>query len=195
MPKVDYEGIKFDSQLEVDYYKHLKEQTDIHNFYYNNQITKPIYLNEKNKYTPDFIVVYSDRIEIIETKGFNQFSYMRDNIVHNHMLELRYEELQGFIFDNLPYLCNQLDRGMPIVYKKIKYLKSFGWVDFDFKNPNTLSNKRKQKVEELTLENKKLKQEIKNFNKYFEYLFKDKLTSKQVEWYNEFIKKKREENL
>ena len=75
--KIEYDGIKFDSELEVDYYKRLIEMqksAELEGFIYHPSI--PITITGKNSYTPDFVVMYRDRIEIIETKGYNQFSFM-----------------------------------------------------------------------------------------------------------------------
>lgn len=185
MPKVEYEGIKFDSQLEVDYYKHLKEDVSVVRFIYNNKIKYSIPLTSANKYTPDFIVEYEDRIEVIETKGYNQFSHLKDEVTHNFMLEYEQHYLDEFVSMNMGETSKQG------VYRKIKKMGTHGFVDFDTKNPNSLAERYKR----LKVETKELKKEIKDFNKYFEYFFKDKVTKKQVEWFNEFVKKKREEHL
>ena len=65
MPKVRYNDITFDSELEIEYYKHLQDERLF--FVYHPKT--PIKLNSKNTYTPDFIVFYDDRIEIVETKA------------------------------------------------------------------------------------------------------------------------------
>lgn len=182
MPQIMYDGIVFDSQLEIDYYKYLKENNIV--FLYH--LKKKIKINSKNEYTPDFVCFYKDRIEIIETKGFNQFSYMRDNIVHNAMLEKTEQELKQYLLDND---VNVLDN-QKVVYKKIKYLKTYGWVDFDFKNPNTIANKRKEKINDLSTEIKDLKDFKKNVERYYSYLRKglknEKLTKSQLEWLNKY---------
>ena len=170
--KIQYDGIVFDSELEVDYYKHLKEKHI--NFIYHPEV--PIKLNAKNTYTPDFIVFYQDRIEIVETKGFNQYSFMKDNMIHNLMLEKSELELKRWLEEN------GLIAYAKVVYKKIKYLKSFGWVDYDFKNPNTLANQRKNKIDQLTLELKEKNQLLHNYERYFKYQHLNKLTKKQQEW-------------
>lgn len=186
MPKVRYDNITFDSELEIEYYKHLKEQKL--EFIYHPK--KPIYINSKNTYTPDFIVFYDDRIEIIETKGYSQFSFMKDNMIHNCMLEKSIDDLLEFLYDNGTLECETL--GKDIVYKKIKFLKTFGWVDFDFKNPNTLSNQRKNKIIELEEELKKANLYKKNVERYFSYLRNikngKKLTKPQQEWKYNFEK-------
>jgi hypothetical protein len=171
--KIQYDGILFDSELEVEYYKHLCKEK-VH-FIYHPKV--PIKLNAKNNYTPDFIVFYQDRIEIIETKGYNQYSYMRDNMIHNAMLEKCEYELIDYLNDN-----EIIVNGKKVVYKKIKYLKGHGWVDFDFKNPNTIANKRKNKIKELESELKANRELIKNYERYFTYNKKGKLTKKQTEW-------------
>ena len=187
--KVEYNGIKFDSELEVEYYKYLEklgEENKIKYFIYHP--VKPIQITKNNTYTPDFIVVYCDKVEIIETKGYNQFSFMRDNMIHNVMLSKTQEELREWL------KLNKIDWKYEIEYKKIKYLKSFGWVDFDFKNPNTLSNQRKNKIKELETEIKGLKKEIKDYERYFNYSLKKVLTKTQREWYNSYIERKLKNN-
>lgn len=184
MPKVRYKNITFDSDLEVEYYKYLKEQ-NLNLIYHPHN---PIYINSKNTYTPDFIVFYNDRIEIVETKGFNQFSYMRDNMIHNVMLEKTEDDLKEFLIDN--DIPSDYVHSMRVIYKKIKFLKSFGWVDFDFKNPNTIANKRKEKINELEQQLKELINYKKNTERYFSYLINiengKKLTKPQVEWIEKF---------
>ena len=178
MPKVSYDGIKFDSELEVEYYKHLKEN----NLLFEYHPKTPIQITKNNTYTPDFIVFYNDRIEIIETKGYNQFSFMKDNMIHNVMLSKSEEELKSWLKENNIYT----NEYRSVVYKKIKYLKSYGWVDFDFKNPNTLSNQRKNKIKELEEENKRLKADLRGFIKYYEYLHTNKPTKAKKDYIMRF---------
>ena len=186
MPKVKYDNITFDSELEIDYYKHLKEQ----NLTFIYHPKKPIHINSKSTYTPDFIVIYDDRIEIIETKGFNQFSHLRDTMVHNVMIEKDKDELFDYVLDNGLTINDILCKD--ILYRKIKYLKSFGWVDFDFKNPNTIANQRKNKIVELEAELKELNLYKKNIERYFSYIRNinnnKKLTKPQQEWKYNFEK-------
>lgn len=193
--KINYNGIVFDSELEVDYYKYLVEQQKsriVATFTYHPTI--PIDITKNNSYTPDFIVFYNDRIEIIETKGYNQFSFMKDNMIHNVMLSKSQEELKEWLYKNNIKLLGEV---RPIIYKKIKYMKTFGWVDFDFKNPNTLSNKRREKIKELESEIKNLKEFKKNAMRYFGYVFKDtskgKITKKQYEWIATFVNEIKEQ--
>lgn len=181
--KVRYNNIDFDSELEVEYFKYLSLNDKVIHFIYHP--AKTLKITEKNYYTPDFIVIYNDRIEIIETKGYNQFSYMRDSIVHNAMLNKTDGELREWIFEN-----SINDDGKKIIYKKIKYMKKFGWVDFDFKNPNTLAKKRKDKIIELEKEIKDLIKFKKDTFKYFSLVFTTKkLTKKQQEFFNDYIEK------
>ena len=183
MSKVRYDDIIFDSELEVEYYKYLKNN----NLEFIYHPKKPIKINSNNTYTPDFIVFYENKIEIVETKGFNQFSYMRDNIIHNYMKELNTDQLLEYLYNN--DIQEQETIGKDILYKKYKYLKSFGWVDYDFKNPNTIANKRKAKINELEIEIKELKEYKKNVQRYFSYLSKsDKLNKQQKEWKLNFEK-------
>ena len=194
MPKIRYEGIPFDSELEVEYWKYLKEDTQVINFLYHP--SRQIQITRNNYYTPDFIVVYGDSLtnridhyEIIETKGYNPYSKLKDDMIHSVMLSKTEEQLKEFCIDNgFEDASNH-----PVVYRKIKYLKAYGWVDFDFKNPNTISNKRKAKINEQKGEIKELQEFKKNAERYFRYHIKivknEKLTKSQKEWYYKYVEK------
>lgn len=188
MPKVKYDGIVFDSQLEVDYYKYLKENATY--FVYHPKIG--IDTTSKNKYYPDFVVYYGDcRCEIVECKGYSQFSYLKDNMIHNIMQSKTEQELKEWLKKN------GLRYDYPTTYKKVKYLKAYGFVDWDFKNPNTIANKRKEKINDLSTEIKELRDFKKEAERYFRYHLKivnnEKLTKPQKEWYYNYMKKLREE--
>jgi len=177
MGRILHDGILFDSQLEVDYYEMLKELKV--NFIYHPKT--PIKLNSKTTYTPDFIVEYIDRIEIVETKGYNPYSKMKDEMIHNQMLDKSIEELNIYITSLNININNRL-----VIYKKYKYLKAYGFVDFNFKNPNTIANKRKEKIKSLENDKKASQKRLKDIERYFGYLKKEKLTKSQIEWVNAF---------
>ena len=187
MTKVKYNGITFDSELEVEYYKYLEEK--LLYFVYHPKIG--IEVTKNNKYYPDFVVYYNDRCEIVETKGYSQFSFMKDNMVHNIMLQKTEQELQDWL------KLNGLICDMPTIYRKVKYLKAYGFVDWDFKNPNTIANKRKEKINEQSAEIKKLRDFKKEAERYFRYHLKivnnEKLTKPQKEWYYKYVEKLRRE--
>ena len=188
MPKEMYNNIRFDSTLEVEYYKYLIDLVDkgeVIKFEYHPK--EPIYLNTKNRYYPDYIVEYSDRLEIVENKGYSQYSYIKDNYIHQTMLEMNESDLRIYVMKN-----GWDVKGRNVIYRKIKYLKAYGFVDWDFKNPNTIANKRKEKITELTSEVKALREFKKGCLRYFCYLGKlrdgKKLTKSQQQWYDEFEK-------
>ena len=187
MPKVKYNDITFDSELEVEYYKYLEEK--LLYFVYHPKIG--IEVTKNNKYYPDFVVYYNDRCEIVETKGYSQFSFMKDNMVHNIMLQKTEQELQDWL------KLNGLICDMPTIYRKVKYLKAYGFVDWDFKNPNTIANKRKEKINEQSAEIKELRDFKKEAERYFRYHLKivnnEKLTKPQKEWYYKYVEKLRSE--
>lgn len=202
MPKVNYDGILFDSELEKDYYIYLQElysQYKITDFMYHpDKITD---LVGKRSYTPDFLVLYKDHIEVVETKGYNPYSKMIDDQIHNVMLSKSTKWLSGYVFQNIAnhvqkymlYLDEWQNLAMQekVVYKKIKHLKAYGFVDWDFKNPNTIANKRKEKINEQQDEIKDLKEFKKNAERYFKYHLKivknQKLTKPQKEWYSKYV--------
>ena len=201
MPKVKYADITFDSELEVEYYKYLEElrrKGEVLTFSYHPAI--PIRITKNNTYTPDFVVFYwNKRIEIVETKGYSQYSYMKDNMIHSIMQSKTEKELRDWIKENFTFnfYGSVDDDNYRVVYRKIKYLKAYGFVDWDFKNPNTIANKRKEKINDLSTEIKALRDFKKDAERYFRYHIKvvnnEKLTKPQKEWYYNYVKKLREE--
>ena len=180
MAKITYNTITFDSELEVNYYRYLEAQENILRFKYH---PKPIpNLVGKRSYTPDFIVQYLDHWEIVETKGYNPYSKMIDDAIHQAMLTKSEDWLRQYIQYNGYYAID-----IPVQYKKIKHLKSYGFVDWDFKNPNTISNQRKVKIQELEKELKDLKQFQKDTIRYFSLHNKPKLTLNQKEFIARYL--------
>ena len=204
MPKVKYNNITFDSELEANYYAYLQaaqRMGEVLDFYYHPDAIPN--LVGKRSYTPDFLVAYQDRIEIVECKGYNPYSKMIDDQIHNVMLSKSQYFLQSYIFDvierHILRFCSQcwnIDNKQ-LIYKKIKYLKAYGFVDWDFKNPNTLANKRKEKINVQQEEIKELRDFKKNAERYFKYHLKivanQKLTKPQREWYYKYVEDLRKE--
>ena len=183
MPKVRYDNISFDSELEVEYYKYLKEN-NIRFIYQNEYKNNPIKINlgRRKTYTPDFIVFDDENkiIKIIELKGYAKWSANEDNNIMDFMKN-KVATDKDFLIEWLAQL--DIDtRGWDIEYYRLKHLKTYGWVDFNFKNPNSISNQRKNKIIELEKEIKELELYKKNVERYFGYLRKDKLTKQQQEW-------------
>ena len=196
--KIEFEGIEFDSELEVEYYKYLKENKDIIYFIYH---PIPIKVGKKGNYTPDFIVFYTDKIQVVETKGYNPYSKARDATIHSIMLEKTENELRAYVKEafyestaekwvqdkilRLGCLINEAK----VEYKKIKHLNKFGWVDFSFKPPK----RDKEKIKILEAENKELSRFKKDSLKYWKLFYSNKKhTLKQLEFmhnYTENIKK------
>lgn len=181
MGNITYDGMKFDSQLEADYWAYLKTQDGIIAKLYH--LNTPIQVTRGNTYTPDFVVIYSDRIEIVETKGYNPYSKMRDDMIHQVMLSKSEQDLKQYLIDNGFTFS---DNNKKIIYRKIKYLKAYGFVDWDFKNPNTIANKRKAKIDDLSVEIKDLREFQKDTIRYWGYQAKiaknEKITKQQREW-------------
>lgn len=183
MPKVRYDNITFDSELEVEYYKYLKENS-IRFMYQNEYKNNPIKINlgRRKTYTPDFIVFDDENkiIKIIELKGYAKWSANEDNNIMDFMKN-KVATDKDFLIEWLAHL--DIDtRGWDIDYSRLKHLKAYGFVDFNFKNPNSISNQRKNKIIELEKEIKELELYKKNVERYFSYLRKNKLTKQQQEW-------------
>lgn len=201
MPRVKYDSFIFDSDLEVEYFKYLTElekKGEVLTFYYHPDAIQN--LVGKRSYTPDFLVAYQDRIEIVECKGYNPYSKMIDDQIHNVMLSKTEYFLKSYICDvkarHIQFFCGKdWDTEKKVVYRKIKYLKAYGFVDWDFKNPNTIANKRKEKINEQAQELKELKDFKKNALRYFTYYFTKidysinykRLTKTQKEWFDKYV--------
>ncbi len=188
--KLNYNNIEFDSELELNYFKLLKEK-NIPFMYQNEYKRKPIKINlgRRKNYTPDFIVFDNENkiIKIIELKGYAKWSANEDNNIMDFM--------RNKVATDKNFLINWLceiginTEGFDIEYHRLKHLKSFGFVEYDFKNPNSILNKRKNKIIELQTKLKELELYKKNVERYFDYVKKDKLTKRQKEWLDEFEKK------
>lgn len=183
--KVIYKGIEFDSDLEISYYKHL-ENLGI-KFMYQDKFKKvPIKVNvgRRKNYVPDFITFENNTITIIELKGWCKWNGNEDNNLMDFM--------KNKVAYDVEFLKNWLHQvgidttGKEIKYRRIKHLKALGFVDFDFKNPNTIANQRKEKIKVLEADKKASRNRLKDIDRYFGYLKKEKLTKPQKEWVNAF---------
>ena len=160
--KETYKNRTFDSTLEIQYFQFL-EENNIRFLYQDQYKNKPIKINlgRRKTYTPDFIVFddVNKIIKIIELKGYAKWSANEDNNIMDFMRN-KVATDKDFL---ISWLCEiDIDtRGWDIEYYRLKHLKSFGWVDYDFKNPNTIANKRKAKINELEIE---IKEKIKSSN-------------------------------
>lgn len=191
MPKIKYDDIIFDSELEVKYYEYLKE-TGYKFMYQNEYKNNPIKINlgRRRTYTPDFIVFdeINKVIVITELKGYAKWTANEDNNIMDFMKN-KVATDKDFLIE---WLCelNIDTRGYDIEYIRLKYLKAYGFVDYNFKNPNTIANQRKNKIIDLEKELKELNLFKKNTLRYFEYLKKInnniKLTKPQNEWLKKF---------
>lgn len=193
--KINYNNIEFDSDLEVEYYKYL--QANNIRFKYQNEYSKTpikISLGRRKTYTPDFII-YDDKnkkIRIIETKGYAKWSANEDNNIMDFM---KYQVAENSVF-LISWLkeANLYEEGYSLEYQRIRYNRTFGWVDYNFKNPNTLANKRKQKINDLQSDLKELIKFKKDTLRYFKLSNSSKkLTESQKIFMNDYITKLEEE--
>jgi hypothetical protein len=196
MARVEYEGITFDSEWEKDYYIYLKEELKADFIKYHPE---PIFdLVARKKYTPDFIYQTNNTISVVEVKGsYNPYAnHFQDDMIHKEMKAKNYRWLYNYFWKNGIKFTHSEDGYYDLKYEKVKKLKK-GWVDYDFKNPNTIANKRKEKINDLSTEIKALRDFKKDAERYFRYHIKvvqnEKLTKPQKEWYYNYVKKLREE--
>ena len=191
MGKVKYDGITFDSEWERDYYIYLREELKADLIKYHPE---PIFdLVARKQYTPDFIYVKDDTISVVEVKGsYNPYAnHFQDDMIHKEMKAKNYRWLYNYFWKNGIECTHSEDGYYDLKYEKVKKLKQ-GWVDYDYKNPNTLANQRKQKILSQKDEIKELKDFKKNAERYFTYYIKlvknGKLTKPQREWYDNYVK-------
>lgn len=108
--KVIIDGIKFDSKVEGEYYKHLlqeKEEGKIKDFTLQPEfILQPKFEKNGKKYLPikykaDFKIIHNDdRIEIVDIKGFTTTDFKLKNKMFNYNFEypltlLTYSKIDG----------------------------------------------------------------------------------------------------
>ena len=194
MGKAQFDNLVFDSEWEKDYYIYLKDVIKADFIKYHPE---PIYdLVARKQYTPDFIYVKENRISVVEVKGsYNPYAnHFQDDMIHKEMKAKDREWLRRYFYKNNIYAAE--NPNAILQYIKIKKLKQ-GWVDYDYKNPNTIANKRKEKINDLSTEIKALRDFKKDAERYFRYHIKvvqnEKLTKPQKEWYYNYVKKLREE--
>lgn len=180
--KISKYDITFDSELELNYYDYLKDNKVP--FVYQSDFKKSIdiRLGRRKTYRPDFVTYDDDNktVTIVEMKGYAKWTANEDNNIMDFMLhkvETDQEFLIKWLKENDIYKENYR-----VLYKRLKFIKGIGFVDYKYKNPNTLLNKRKVKIEELEKENRELKKRLKEYEKYYQCLKKEKLTKKQIEW-------------
>ena len=186
MARVEYMDITFDSEWEKEYYIYLRDVFKADKIIFHPE---PIFdLVARKQYTPDFIYVKGGTVSVVEVKGgYNPYAnHFQDDMIHKEMKAKDRNWLERYFFKN-GIVVKDTDI---LKYEKVKKLKQ-GWVDYDFKNPNTLANKRKEKINEQKDEIKELRDFKKNAERYFTYHIKlvknEKLTKPQREWYYKYV--------
>lgn len=178
----EYNGIMFDSDQEIMYYQLLKQNGT--SFFYQDRYKKTplrINLGRRKTYVPDFVIWKDQEFKIIELKGWSKWSGNEDNAIMDFM--------KNKVLTDQTFLKNWLKEiGFPtpmvnmaeVKYQRLKYLKGLGFVDYDFKNPNSLINQKRRKVKEQQDEIKQLKAENKLLRRYYELSIKDSLNKSQM---------------
>ena len=191
--KIEHDGLSFDSEQEVMFYDKLKSDgaTFVYqNVYKSNPIK--VKIGRRRTYTPDFIVYKEDEkiIDIIELKGYAKWSANEDNNIMDFM-KYKAENEPDFLIDWLKE--NKLYKeDYKVEYHRLKHIKSFGFVDYNFKNPNNLLNKRKNKIKELEERIKVLEKFKKDTIRFLELSKKEKLNKNQKNFLDEYLKEAEE---
>lgn len=191
MSKVFYNGLSFDSEWEKGFYLHLINDLKINENDIWRNIEPITDLMARKKYTPDFI--YYDKgtktFHIVEVKGnYNPFAnHFQDDMIHKEMKAKDQMDLRLYVQSNgiETYFDDHF------IYEKVKLLKAYGWVDYEWKNPNNRVSQQKAKINDLSVELKELKEFKKNMLRYLTYHKKivenQKLTKSQKEWYYNYV--------
>lgn len=194
--KIEKYDLTFDSELELMFYEYLKEKEL--KFYYQSEFKKiPININlgRRKTYTPDFIIKTRDSIYIIETKGYAKWSANEDNNICDFMKnKVLYDvsfltDWLSEVFTHLG-ICDEEKENLlklDVKYERIKHLKGIGFVPYDYKNPNTISNKRKEKIIVLENDLKETKELNKKLIRAIKYLLKEKEGKKPAKKEKELI--------
>lgn len=191
MGKVNYDGLSFDSEWEKEFYLHLINDLGISKNNIWRNILPITGLIARKRYTPDFIYLKNKTFHIIEVKGnYNPYAnHFQDEMIHKEMKNKTKDDLREYIS------INGIDTYFDdkFIYEKVKFLKAYGWVDYDWKNPNTRVSQQKAKINDLSTELKELKEFKKNTMRYFGYSLKlitgKKLTKSQIAWQNNYFDK------
>ncbi|MCR5786466.1 MAG: hypothetical protein K6G28_02035 [Acholeplasmatales bacterium] len=193
MSKAYYNNLTFDSEWEKDYYLHLLNDLKINENNIWRNIKPFTDLMARKKYTPDMIYYNKDekKFYIVEIKGnYNPFAnHFQDEMIHKEMKAKTQDELRHYVIENgiETYFDDTFQ------YIKIKYLKAHGWVDYDWKNPNTRVSQQKAKINDLSVELKELKAFKKDTIRYWKLFIKSiaepkKVTKSQEEFMDKYSK-------
>lgn len=174
-----YNGIEFSSQIGLSYYKEMLEKDFVLTIYTN--IKYPL-SKKYGGYYPMFIIEYNNHYEIIDVRSYANSSNSKAVTISNEIKEKTPQELRDYVSNNIGFEC-----GKPCIYRKLRYIKTLGFVDFNFNANEAKKEKKKEEDKTLREELKELRAKVREFDKFINLMNKgDKLKRDEKRWLNEF---------
>lgn len=175
----NYDGKKFKSAKDLIYYKELLENDNVLTIYMN--IKEPL-IKKYGNYTPTFIVEYGTHYELIDIVLYTSPSKSKTILIMNEIAQKSPLELQEYASTVLGYKCEKR-----VIYRKLRYIKSLGFVNYDYDYREEKKQKLKQEVKSIYEEVKTLRAQVREYERFINLMNKgDKLRRDEKRWLNEF---------
>lgn len=174
-----YDGKKFKSTKDLIYYKELLENDDVLTIYMN--IKEPL-IKKYGNYTPTFIVEYKTHYELVDIVLYTSPTKSKTILILNEIAQKSPLELEEYISSALGYKCDKR-----VIYRKLRYVKSLGFVNYDYDYREEKKRKQKQEIKSIYEEVKILRAKVREYEKFINLMNKgDKLRRDEKRWLNEF---------
>ena len=174
-----YDGKKFKSTKDLIYYKELLENDNVLTIYMN--IKEPL-IKKYGGYTPTFIVEYKTHYELVDIVLYTSPSKSKTILILNEIAQKSSLELEEYISTALGYKCEKR-----VIYRKLRYIKSLGFVNFDYDYREEKKQKQKQEIKSIYEEVKSLRAQVREYEKFINLMNKgDKLRRDEKRWLNDF---------
>lgn len=174
-----YDGKKFKSTKDLIYYKELLENDNVLTIYMN--IKEPL-IKKYGNYTPTFIVEYKTHYELVDIVLYTSPSKSKTILIMNEIAQKSSLELEEYISSALGYKCEKR-----VIYRKLRYIKSLGFVNFDYDYREEKKQKQKQEIKSIYEEVKTLRAKVREYERFITLMNKgDKLRRDEKRWLNEF---------
>lgn len=174
-----YDGYKFSSHNDLLYYKELEKKDNILAIYYN--VNKPLF-EKPYKYTPKFIVIYDKYIEMVDIKNYSEANSPKSLVIAREIAKFKVYDFQKYISS----IINKNTKKQ-VIYKKLCYINNVGFVDESYDIKKDKEDKIKEENIFLHQENKKLKKELADYEKFISLLNRrDEIRRDEERWLIDF---------
>lgn len=174
-----YNGIEFKSEKDLLYYKELLDNDEVLTIY--TQIKEPL-IKKYGGYKPTFIVEYKTHYELVDIVIYTSATKSKTILMLNEIAQKSLLELQEYISTALGYKCEKR-----VIYRKLRYIKSLGFVNFDYDYREDKKLKQKQEIKSIYEEVKSLRAKVREYERFITLMNKgNKLRRDEKRWLNEF---------